>query len=347
MLSLNPIYKKYLVTRIVSETADAKTFYLSPADGIAVDYKAGQFITFVFNTINGEKRRSYSISSSPDENDFAITVKRMENGEFSREMVDKLKAGDILYSSGISGLFILQKNINEKNDFIFFAAGSGITPCFSLIKYILNTTRNKIFLHYSSHSERDTIFFNRLNELAQSNPSLSIQYYFSRPENTFAKRLNKDGIFNAIHMPADVNNTEFYLCGPHDYMRMISISLLSFNISGIKIHRENFNDLAPHVIHVPPDVNKHSVTVRIREKEFTIEVQYPQTILASAKKNHVNIPYSCETGRCGSCIAKKTGGEIWMSYNEVLTEKDISEGFILTCQSFPVNGNATIELTEE
>ena len=128
----------FRIAYIITETKDAKTFVLQPTDNTAMDYKAGQFVTLVFDTKFGEKRRSYSISSSPDINEpFSITIKKVENGEFSRLLITHAKEGGLLNSSGINGFFHLPDNMDGIDQFFFLAAGSGITPCYSIIKTLL------------------------------------------------------------------------------------------------------------------------------------------------------------------------------------------------------------------
>src|SRR4051812_17085506 len=125
----NSIIKQLKVTQIIEETKDAKTFVLTPLDDWQPIYKPGQFITLLFNTAYGEKRRSYSMSSAPEiDTTLQITVKKLDNGEFSRFLITHVKEGDILESTGISGQFVLPENKEYLKQFFFIAAGSGITP---------------------------------------------------------------------------------------------------------------------------------------------------------------------------------------------------------------------------
>ena len=160
--------KKLRISKIIRETKDARTFILEPLENWAPVYESGQFITFVFYTKHGEKRRSYSISSSPvlDE-PLSITIKKVDNGEFSRLLVYHAKEGDILYSSGIGGHFILPPDINNIEQVFFIAAGSGITPCYSLIKTLLFSTIKKIVLVYSNRTEAETLFYRELKLLQE------------------------------------------------------------------------------------------------------------------------------------------------------------------------------------
>src|ERR1700753_366205 len=135
------------------ETPDSATFFLSEISGKKITYKAGQFITLVFNHRDEEIRRSYSLSSSPDEKLLAVTVKRIANGEISRFMLTRLKTGDILNAVEPAGKFTISDHKSEK-DVFFFAAGSGITPVLSLLKYILKRDgQSRLNLVYSNKND--------------------------------------------------------------------------------------------------------------------------------------------------------------------------------------------------
>src|SRR3954469_14817901 len=138
------------VESIKWETPDTATFYFSHPPGKKIHYIAGQFITLVFTHHNEEIRRSYSLSSSPDEELLSITVKRITNGEISRFMLTKVKPGDLINIIEPSGRFITPQ-FDQPKDIFLFAGGSGITPIFSQIKYILNRPgESKLTLIYSN-----------------------------------------------------------------------------------------------------------------------------------------------------------------------------------------------------
>ena len=136
----------------------------------------------------------------------------------------------------------------------------------------------------------------------------------------------------------------YYMCGPFEYMRMINITLLE-RVPAKNIFKESFITLPRLVIPKPPDTDVHNVAIHINNREYHLNVQYPASILATAKKNKIELPYSCEAGRCGSCVATCTKGKIWMAYNEVLTDDEVEKGRVLVCQGFPVGGDAEISFT--
>ena len=338
--------KRVRVTKIIRETSEAKTFVLNCLDDWQPFYVSGQFITLVFFTKHGEKRRSYSISSSVELNEpLSITIKKVDNGEFSRLLTAHAKVGDILYSSGINGLFQLPKDIIAVPQYFFLAAGSGITPCYAMIRTILATGKSNVVLIYSNKKKEDTIFYEALLHLqAMHSNRFTIKFLFSNIFNVYESRLSNWLLMQLLDelMIASPEETLFYLCGPFEFMQMITITL-NMSIPAKNILKENFSTLPRLIVPKPPDTGAHQVIVLINDQQYTLSVQYPKTILAVAKENKIRLPYSCEAGRCGSCVATCISGDVWMAYNEVLTDDEIEKGRVLVCQGFPVNGDVTLQ----
>lgn len=353
MQATNPLYKRIQVTRIIPETRTSATFELTPLDGWQPVYQSGQFITLVFTHHGTEERRSYSFSGSPELNEpMRITIKRVENGMYSRHLLDYTREGDILITSGISGYFRLPANTPELNpdqpaskQLFFLAAGSGITPVWSLIKTALHTTTLPLTLVYSNKSEEETIFYKELKHLQQQYPQrLTIEWLHSNQPSIFKSRLSSWLLQQLLKKLLNVPLEEcmFFLCGPFDYMRTISITLLTAGARAANIKKEDFSSFKPTRKPQPPDIKAHQVEIRIAQQVYNITVQYPKSILAAAKDNGITLPYSCEAGRCGSCTATCVKGDIWMAYNEVLLDEEVARGRVLPCQGYPVNGNAEI-----
>jgi len=341
-------YRRLKIVSIIEETPVARTFILQALDDWKPAYSAGQFITLVFMKRGIEHRRSYSMSSAPFEGDgLSITVKKVDNGEFSRLLVYSSKPGDILYSSGIGGFFTLEKNVQEasKKHLFFLAASSGITPCYSMIKSSLRSSNDQITLIYSNRSEHDTIFLNQLKSLEREySHQFKIIWLFSNVFDAQKSRLSS----HLIHKILDsydhsvLKHSIFYLCGPFGYMQMIEISLKTRGIDEKLIHKEQFGPLPRKIIPRPPDTREHKVHISMQGIEFDIYVQYPKSIVRTAREKGYVIPYSCVAGICGSCVATCISGKIWMAYNEVLTDDEIRRGRVLTCQGFPIDGDAEI-----
>lgn len=342
------LYKKVSISAIRPETPDSKTFVLDTDDPALLGYRPGQFLTLVFAGKNGEERRSYSFSSSPALGEPpAITIKRVENGAWSRALLDHARAGDELTVIGPSGFFTLPDHTHPYRRLFFIAAGSGITPVFALIKTVLHTRPElSVVLVYANRSTDSAIFYETLRALAAAFPGrFKIEWLFSVSPDLTRARLSKWllGVLLREHALEALPHTLFYLCGPFDFMRMASIQLTEEGVSAQQIRKENFSTFKAEVKARPPDEEKHTVRIHRDDASFVIETQYPQSILQAAKKAGIELPYSCEAGRCGSCTATCTKGKVWMSYNEVLLEEEIARGRVLTCTGYPVGGD--VELT--
>ncbi|HRN80106.1 MAG TPA: iron-sulfur cluster-binding domain-containing protein [Ferruginibacter sp.] len=339
-------YTSLEVIHVIRETPSAVSLVLKPLNGKLVHYLPGQFITLVFQTSFGPKKRSYSISSSPALNEpLTITVKRVENGEFSRQLTEQTRTGDILYMEEAGGRFVLPEN-PAQYEYLFLAAGSGITPVYSLVKTLLHTTQTTIHLMYSNTGIAETIFLKHLKALAFEYPDrFRLRFFFSSDENILERRLSSH-LLNRIlkEQFASVKmNLQVYMCGPFLYMDTAGIILRSFGVPAHQIHTEDFHPLPLEELPKPPDLRAHPVTLLLNGKSVTLEVQYPQSISKAAQEAGLPVPFSCESGQCGSCMAKLIEGEIWMAYNEVLTDREITDGLRLTCLGFPINGPVTIQ----
>lgn len=341
------ILHKLKVVDIIQETEQAKTFFLQPLDEWNPVYKPGQYLTLIFFRNGIEKRRSYSLTSDSHEKLLSITVKRVVNGEFSRYILGHVEIGDTLETIGIGGFFHFAEQLSPQTKQLFFlAAGSGITPVFALINEALQKyPAAEIILLYSNKNENDVIFYKQLQKLQQQYSSrFKIEWLFSNSMSIYTGRLS-NYLLNILlsKYVKEPAYTFFYLCGPFDYMLMINITLLAYGAKAENIFREQFNTLPRIVKPVPPDTNEHTAVLHIANNIYNIRVQYPDTILAAAKKKNIMLPYSCEAGRCGSCVATCKKGKVWMAYNEVLMDDEIAKGKILVCQSYPVGEDVEIQ----
>jgi ring-1,2-phenylacetyl-CoA epoxidase subunit PaaE len=279
----------------------------------------------------------------------SIGVKRIENGLLSRTLVDRAVIGDELITIGSGGLFILPDDIKNYKQIFFFAAGSGITPVYSLIKTALYAHPHlSLVLIYSNASPEKTVFLHQLKHLLKTfGFRFHIEFLFSTILELSRARLHRGLLleFLAKYSAALYNETLFYICGPESYMRMCTYTLQEHDVPKDNIKREDFAINAVRKRDAsPPDKNAHNVFIQFNGQEIDVLVNYPDAILQSAKKQGIVLPYSCEAGRCGSCVAKCVKGKVWHSYNEVLTEKELQQGLVLTCVGHPVGGDVELRI---
>ena len=296
-------------------------------------------MTLLFRKSDSGDRRSFSISSASDLGEpLTITVKRIDNGEYSRHLFDVAKVGDNLISIGTSGYFTLPEDLTRYQQFFFLAAGSGITPILPLMKVVLTGYPSiQVILMYSNRTPGEAIFLEELENLRRKFSSqLQVEYLFSSSQNLLKARLTKSLLREYVETRVTrKEQTFFFICGPSSYMQMATITLLTEGIPADNIRKENFSTEKPVIKELPPDTNPHGVQISFEGKRYDITVQYPLTILETAKRAGIILPYSCEAGKCGTCSATCLQGKVWLSYNEVLTDRELNKGRILTCTGYP------------
>ncbi len=341
---------------IKRETIDTVSIYFEvPADlKSEYDYAAGQYLT-LRATINGEDvRRSYSICTARHDADLAVSVKQIENGIFSSYANQELKVGDSLQVMPPQGNFVVKPSANNSNAYVFYAAGSGITPVISMVKTILKDDPNStVYLYYGNKSAADTIFKNDLDALNATNDRLNLTYVMSREE-TGDKltngRINADkcGEFFNGHQK-NLNITGVYACGPEEMIMCVKDFYLSKGVHKGDIHFELFTTTtsAENVSVENGAPIESNVTVIIDDEEYAFSLNSNgKDILQAAQDEDADVPFSCKGGVCCTCKAKVMEGTVRMDLNFALEEDEVAEGFILTCQSHPTSEKVVVSFDE-
>lgn len=308
-------------------------------------YLPGQFITFFYHHHGKEVRRSYSFSSIPSE-PLTITVKRQDNGVFSRYLIDRAKVGDVLLGDKAAGFFILPVSTSFEQVFLF-TAGSGITPVFSILKHLLfHCPDKKVVLIYSNSARDKTIFYDELIHLADDYKDRFILYFlFSNSAHLLEARLSKARVGELLQAYSISGSGRLhYICGPRAYMFMVGYGLVEAGVPDEAIKKEIFSFEKKEIRAKPLDTGKHTVNITIGSNTYSANVKFPESILHSALAMGVPLPYSCEVGQCGRCAAICTSGNIWMSQNEVLTPTDLKNSLVLTCTGFPIGGDVSLTI---
>jgi len=335
----------------IYETADAVTFVLSQNDLIK-QYKSGQFITLLL-TIGGEKiRRSYSFSSSPAlDTKPSITVKKIQDGKVSSYLCDTIKAGDLIDFIQPAGIFTLDKASSDS--LVFIGAGSGITPLMSMLKTALaSKSFKKVWLIYSNRNEDSVIFKKQLDALQVSYSNFSVVYTYSQPHDhsLLTGRLNQSKFIKIIESLSDFSaaKTDYFLCGPDGMLEEVKHGLEILQVPVSKIHKESFvtaNENDSVFVSVPEHAgDANEVTVMYQGSEYKFIVKPGKTILQSALDKDIDLPYSCMSGLCTACMGKCLSGKVEMGDQDGLSEKEVKNGYVLTCVGRPAMAGTVIEI---
>ena len=319
------------VERVVRETPDASSFVLDvpPEPRNAYEYEAGQFLTFRVWIDGHPLLRCYSMSSSPDvDSELKVTVKRVPGGVVSNWMNDELTPGDLVEATLPAGVFRLGE---DDRDVVAFSGGSGITPVLSIVKTALATTTRRVRLLYANRDRDAVIFADELGALVERHPGrLQVVHHLDVDQGF----VDHDAVRAFVSDPAAA---EYYICGPGPSMDIVERTLLGHDVDGSRIHIERFTP--PEQITEPePAVDVPTatqVTVELDGRVATTDHRPGTTILQVARELGMSPPFSCESGSCATCMAKLVEGSVSMFTNNALTDDEIAEGWVLTCQSVP------------
>lgn len=326
------------IKEVIRETPEAVSLSFEIPDNLkdTFSYKAGQYITIKTAIEGNELRRSYSLCSAPGSGEFKVTVKEVPGGSFSVLANNLLKAGDALDVHPPEGRFIYEPGSGAKT-YAAFAAGSGITPVLSIIKTVLDKEPESSFiLVYGNRSTENTIFFKELLKLQAENPDrLFIEFIYSRTreENAQFGRIESSTVNYVLRNKfKDSTIDRFYLCGPEEMIENVKENLQKNGVSEEKILFELFTTKDTGAVDTGVE-GEIQLTITVDDEETTLTMDSEGTVLDAALENDLDVPYSCQGGICSSCIARITEGKAEMRKNQILTDSEIAEGLILTCQA--------------
>lgn len=346
------VKKKYKLTK------EAVSIYFDVPDELKdiFKYTQGQFLSLQAE-VNGEKyRREYSLCSSPYyENDYVIASKIIGKGIVSNYLYHNLKEGDTLNVYPPQGKFFTELKQSNEKAYVLIGGGSGITPLLSILKSVLFVEpKSKVILYYGSFNEESIIFKQELEELQNKYQDRFKIYYtlseFSNDWSGLKGIINNSDLLKIVkdNCKNKVNEAEYFICGPVEMMDLAKQSLLSENVPQDKIHIEYFTAPVHHEEYIPAGeeddvIKEREVEIILDGSEYKISVPPQMGILDAAINADLDPPYSCKAGICTTCRAKLYSGKVKMDEREGLSDSEIEEGYILTCQSHPLTDNVKLE----
>lgn len=318
----------------------------------AYQFTAGQYVNLKL-TLDGEEiRRAYSICSSPNSDELRISIKSVKDGHFSKFANENLKVGDLLEVGQPEGKFTFEPSAERQKNYAAFVAGSGITPVMSILKSVLESEPKSTFvLVYGNKTPDETIFHKELHDLQLKYVGrFFVHFVFSqaKADGELFGRIEKSTVnfvLNNKHKEKEFD--KFYLCGPEAMINGVSDVLKEHNIAEKNIKFELFSTSSADE---NPEAAAHTghtkITVMVDDEEATFEMSQKQTLLEAALKQGLDAPYSCQGGICSSCLARITNGTAEMKKNSILTDSEIAEGLILTCQAHPTSAEIYVDFDD-
>ncbi len=346
-------FNTLLVKELNKETADSVSITFEIPSNLTKEYsfQAGQYIT-IEKELNGEKvRRAYSIWKAPFENEISVLVKKIDQGIFSTFANEELKEGDQLSVSVPQGNFKLVAS--QGKTITLFAAGSGITPILSIAKQQLSLNdKNKVVLFYVNRTSTNIIFKDELKRFSEKyEERFVVHHLFTREdnnENQFSGRINTAKCQELLEAKAlNINSDDFYMCGPEEMVIDIKDFLLNQKRNSDAIHFELFTSSETKDV-FESKIEKATVFVTIDDDDFEYEYTIAESasLMDAGNDSGLDLPFSCKGGVCCTCKAKVMEGEARMIKNYALSEEEVAEGYILTCQSHPTTEKLVVSFDE-
>lgn len=345
-------FHKLRIAEVLRETNDSVSirFELPAELAPTFAFKAGQHLTLRRDVGGEELRRNYSLCVAPYEGLLKIGVKRIAGGAFSTWANETLKAGDTLDVMAPHGSFTFQFDAKNARHYAGFAGGSGITPILALIKAALSIEPNSRFtLFYGNRVSPGIMFLEELAGLKDRYMDRLAIYHFLEDEEEeielFNGRLDTakcEEILTSLIVPADID--AFFICGPGPMMDAIEVALLTRDVPKSKVMIERFTTgplsaaqtAAARALEEKAAGLKMSVTLNGRRMNVTFDPAN-HSILDNVRAAGLPAPFACKGGVCATCRAKVISGEVEMKVNYGLSEAEVAEGYVLTCQATPVS----------
>ncbi len=336
---LHPPKMRLRVTDIFDETVSTKTFRMVSEDPPMPPFQAGQYIALAVEVDGVRTSRPYSIASPPNQLGFYdITVRRVDDGVVSNYLLDHVRKGDVLESTGPVGEFY-HNPIFHKNTMVCIAGGCGITPFMSMIREILECDIDRtVHLFYGNKDFEDVIFHETFQWLSERFENFHYYPVIEEPPEGY------DGCRGFItgklvkETLGDLDDKTYYLCGPRAMYDFCLPELEGLGIPRSRLRREVYGAL--------PDITKDvSWPAEVKgDASFTVQVQgkgsfavkASDSLLTALEKNGFILPVQCRSGECSMCRVKLLGGKVFQPPGVLLRKSDRKLGYIHSCAAYPL-----------
>ena len=354
---MTPKFHTLKISDIRQETDDCVSVAFAVPQELSSDYQfiQGQYLTLKTQINAQEVRRSYSICSSPLENELRVAIKRVKEGLFSNYANDNFKVGDSIEVMTPMGKFYTELKSDNAKNYLAFAGGSGITPVLSIMKTVLLTEPKSKFTLIYGNQNRNTIIFKELIEGIKNQfmQRLSVYHVLSGEITDvplFSGLMTQEKCAAFFEKLVELKQIdECFICGPEPMMDSVEASLQAAQMDSQKIHIERFTasttiKAKTEEIKTEDAEKESSVSIQVDGVMFDLKVKYGgESILDAALKAGADLPFACKGGVCCTCRAKVIEGEVQMDVNYALEKDEVAQGFVLTCQSHPKTEKVVID----
>lgn len=337
------------VTDVHKTIRDAVVLSFAVPERADFEFIQGQYLTFRREFDGEELRRSYSICAGLDDGILQVGIKRVEGGAFSTWANDNVKVGDTLEAMAPMGKFHTDLDAEAQRHYLGFAGGSGVTPVLSILRTILTREPHSRFtLVYANRAVSTIMFRAELEDLKNTYMGrvnvIHVLEADAQDIDLFTGRVDEEKCAQLFSRWIDIASVDTaFICGPEPMMLGIAASLRAHGLSDDQIKFELFGSSQPGrakkqaiAANAAQSGAMTEATVTMDGATRSFKMPRDMSLLEAALENSMDAPFACKAGVCSTCRAKVTEGEVEMLTNHALEDNEVSDGFVLTCQCYPL-----------
>lgn len=361
------------VSHRIPETSDSVSLVFQVPPELEKNFRfgPGQFLTLFLNVDGEILPRSYSLCSSPAvDRELKLTVKRVPGGKGSNYILDRVRVGDVIRVTPPAGHFYRPPITIGPHHWVLAAAGSGITPIYSILKTVLmSEPQSKVSLIFANRSPDLVIYARELESWQQRfSDRLQVLHIFSKPPagwSGYKGRCEGEQLETLLNraLPKEKQKCEAYLCGPDGFMKNVKVGLQAHGLTEAQIHIESFTttttaassattqaegDVPSTRVYIgdenaPSLVGDADVQITLGGETLSLKVPKDKSILETLIETGANPPYSCLDGNCMACVAKVKKGRVYQNDPGILLDENMAAKETLSCQARPASAQIHLD----